>query len=273
MEFGYKIENHLQAGVTAVWNNFHGLKLEAGGLSIHPEMERSNWPVSARKARLLLHLTASLHLGYAIYFDYWFAQLPQLAVVLRLEPPIGGKFKYMTFLGGIIQFVYYFLALTYDLVRLSSLRTLRDYMMASFVVPLSLTVSLTFWTLFAIDRESIYPVVLDLVYPGWLNHAMHTFVVVYALLELAITHHRYPSRMKGFIGLGLFMVGYLAWIHFVWWVTGIWVYPFLGGIPWFLRVGFFILVMVLGFVYYRLGEHINHVIWERTCKLQRIRRD
>uniref|UniRef100_A0A6P4E0F6 Androgen-induced gene 1 protein-like n=1 Tax=Drosophila rhopaloa TaxID=1041015 RepID=A0A6P4E0F6_DRORH len=174
-------------------------------------MDRRNW---SNGARLLLHLSAVVHLGYAIYYDFRFAQLPQLAVTLRLEPPMGGKFKYMTFLGGLVQFGYYALALTYDLFRMRSLRSLRDYMLATFVVPLSLTVSFTFWTLYVIDREAIYPGLLDLVYPSWLNHAMHTFVVVYALIELGITRHRYPHRSRGFAGLAAFMVGYLVWIHY-----------------------------------------------------------
>ncbi|XP_017080111.1 androgen-induced gene 1 protein [Drosophila eugracilis] len=225
--------------------------------SIHPEMERGNW---SNRARLLLHLSAAVHLGYAIYFDFKFTQLPQLAVTLRLEPPMGGKFKYMTFLSGLVQFGYYTLALTYDILRMGSLRKLRDYMFATLVIPLALTVGLTFWTLYGIDRESIYPSLLDFIYPNWLNHTMHTFVVVYAFVELGITRHRYPKRSRGFFGLGAFMSGYLVWIHYVWFRTGIWVYPFLGGIDWPLRVLFFALIVVLGFVYYLFGEHVNLVL-------------
>ncbi|KAH8380611.1 hypothetical protein KR009_011727 [Drosophila setifemur] len=227
-------------------------------------MELSHWAGNGQqKARLLLHLTAAAHLGYAIYYDYRYAQLPQLAVELRLEAPIGGKFKYMTFLDGLVQLSYFFLALVYDLTRIRLLRHLRDYALASFVVPLALTVSLTFWTLYWIDRESIYPELLDLVYPNWLNHAMHTFVLVYSLLELCITRHRYPARRRGLAGLGAFMAAYLTWMYFVWLATGIWVYPFLGALHWPLRLVFFVLIIALGFVYYVLGELINFVLWVR----------
>ncbi|XP_036671701.3 androgen-induced gene 1 protein [Drosophila suzukii] len=228
-------------------------------------MERRN----ANPASLLLHLTAAVHLGYAIYYDYRFAQMPELAVTLRLEPPMGGKFKYMTFLGGLLQFGYYALALTYDLLRRRSLRKLRDYILATFVVPLALTVGMTFWTLYGIDRESIYPELLDLVYPNWLNHAMHTFVVVYALVEMGVTRHQYPPRRRGFAGLGAFMAGYLVWLHFVWFRTGIWVYPFLGGLQWPLRILFFALIMALGFGYYLLGEHVNLVLSVRSPRVRR----
>lgn len=224
-------------------------------------MERRSWSVDARRGRLLLHLTAAVHLGYAIYYDVRYAQLPQLAVDLRLEPPIGGKFKYMTFLGGLLHLSYYTLALAYDLLRIRSLRSLRDYVMASLVVPLALTVGVTFWTLYGIDRETIYPAILDLIYPNWLNHAMHTYVVVYALVELGVTGHRYPDRRRGFAGLGVFMAGYIMWVHFVWLKTGIWVYPLLGALVWPLRILLFATIVGLGFVYYLIGERVNSVLW------------
>ncbi|KAH8270137.1 hypothetical protein KR018_004415 [Drosophila ironensis] len=217
--------------------------------------------LAAKGSRLLLHLLAASHLGYAIYYDFRYAQLPQLAVDLRLEAPIGGKFKYMTVLGGLLQFTYYALALFNDLTRDHTLRQMRDFIFASFVVPLAMTVSLTFWTLYSIDREAIYPGILDLVYPKWLNHAMHTFVVAYALLDLYVTPHKYPIRSRGFAGLGTFMAVYLVWMHFVWLRTGIWVYPFLGALGPSLRLLFFALVIFLGFIYYLLGEQLNGLRW------------
>ncbi|KAH8296001.1 hypothetical protein KR054_000341, partial [Drosophila jambulina] len=228
---------------------------------IPPEMERSSWTGNARRARLLLHLSAAVHLGFAIYYDCRYAQLPQLAVQLGLEPPIGGKFKYMTFLAGLVHCFYYSLALAYDLLGIRLLQRLRDYVMASFVVPLALTVSVTFWTLYAIDRDAIYPPILDLVFPNWLNHTMHSCVVVYALLELGLTRHRYPLRRRAFVGLGVFMAAYLVWIHFVWLMTDVWVYPFLGVLAGTLRFLFFAALVALGFGYYLMGEWINRAIW------------
>ncbi|KAH8264875.1 hypothetical protein KR038_006190 [Drosophila bunnanda] len=232
-------------------------------------MERRSWTGNAHRASLLLHLSAAVHLGFAIYYDCRYTQLPHLAVELRLEPPIGGKFKYMTFLSGLVHCFYYILALTYDLLRIRVLRQLRDYVMASFVVPLAFTVGVTFWTLYAIDRDSIYPPILDLVYPMWLNHTMHSFVVVYAVLELSLTQHRYPLRRKAFTGLGIFMAAYLVWIHFLWLMTGIWVYPFLGAFAGLFRALFFAGIVGLGFGYYLMGEWINKVIWWQASGAQR----
>ncbi|XP_022220395.1 androgen-induced gene 1 protein [Drosophila obscura] len=234
--------------------------------------QRGNVLVHACRTRLLLllHFAASTHLGYAVYYDYRYARLPELAVELRLEAPMGGKWKYITFLGGLLQLCYYTLALVCDVIRVRRLRLLRDYLLASFVLPLALTVGLTFWTLYAINKDAIYPGLLELIYPVWLNQTMHTFVVVYALVELCVTQHRYPARSKGFAGLGAFMAGYLAGIHYVWLRTGIWAYPFLGALSAPLRLVFFALIVLLSFAYYLFGERMNAILWPRNCGLRRL---
>ncbi|XP_034655718.1 androgen-induced gene 1 protein [Drosophila subobscura] len=232
-------------------------------------MELGHCFVHAYKTRLLLHLVAATHLGCAVCYDFLYARLPRLAVELRLEAPIGGKLKYLTFLCGLLQCAYYLLALVYDVLRARRLRLLRDFLLASYVVPLALTVSLTFWTLLAIGRESIYPGLLDLIYPAWLNQTLHSFVVLYALLELCLTQHRYPPRSRGLAGLALFMAAYLAWMHFIWLRTGIWVYPFLGALSATVRLLFLALIVGLSFVYYLLGERVNAVLWPRSCGLRR----
>lgn len=216
----------------------------------------SNFPI-----RLLLHVVAPLHLGYAVYYDYKYAQLPVLAMELRLVTPLGGKFKYLTFLNGLLQTGYYMLALGYDLYPLYGLRQLRDYLLATFVVPLGLTASITFWTLYGIYRESVYLDFLDNIYPMWLNQTLHTMIVVYALLEICLAPHQYPQRNRGFTGLAMAMGLYLVWLVLVYYRTGIWVYPFLSALFELQRWCFFALIVVLSFGYYLLGEQLNYALW------------
>ncbi|KAI8033000.1 hypothetical protein M5D96_014245, partial [Drosophila gunungcola] len=158
-------------------------------------MELGSW---SNGARLLLHLSAAV---------------AKIGGDPAPRTPLWGKFKYITFLGGLVQCGYYALALAYDLFRVRSLRNLRDYILATFVVPLALTVSLTFWTLYAIDRNAVYPDLLDLIYPRWLNHATHTFVVVYALAELAATSPQISGTKSGISRTGC-LHGWMTWCGF-----------------------------------------------------------
>jgi FAR-17a/AIG1-like protein. len=72
-------------------------------------------------------------------------------------------------------------------------------------------VGVTFWALMAVDRELVFPKALDPFFPSWLNHVMHTNIMIFTLLEMVTSFHIYPKRSKGLIGLMVFMAIYLGW--------------------------------------------------------------
>ena len=59
-------------------------------------------------------------------------------------------------------------------------------------------VSFSFWLIYFVDRNLIYPVILDSIVPHWQNHVMHTLPLASLLLESFLTKHKYPSFIKGF---------------------------------------------------------------------------
>jgi len=63
----------------------------------------------------------------------------------------------------------------------------------------------------AVDRELVFPKAFDSFFPSWLNHVMHTNIVIFTLLEMVTSFHIYPKRSEGFTGLLVFMVVYLVW--------------------------------------------------------------
>lgn len=54
-------------------------------------------------------------------------------------------------------------------------------------------VCITFWLMFTIDREMVYPKIIDTYIPFWQNHGMHTTILPLVLLELFTTRHKFPS--------------------------------------------------------------------------------
>nr|XP_020019227.1 androgen-induced gene 1 protein-like [Castor canadensis] len=56
--------------------------------------------------------------------------------------------------------------------QLKKLTSLRDWMLAVLAFPVGVFVVAVFWTIYAYDREMIYPKLLDNFIPGWLNHGM-----------------------------------------------------------------------------------------------------
>ena len=59
----------------------------------------------------------------------------------------------------------------------SGLQKVRDYLFATLAFPIGQFVGIVFWTLYNIDREIIFPVVLDKIYPNYINHMLHTTVM------------------------------------------------------------------------------------------------
>jgi len=221
----------------------------------------------------LMHLTAAVKFCYAIYYDYMFVQFPTSDT--NMHQPFGGKFKYLTFLDAIIQAVYYIISLINDFVgtneilpkQVPFIRKVKDYLLASLAFPVALNVGVTFWTLYAIDRELVFPRILDPVFPSWLNHIMHTNIVVFIVLEVFTSYRKYPSRTLGLAGLSAFMLSYLAWIHVVKHYSGAWVYPVLEVLAFPQRIVFFIAILIFTLNLYLFGEFLNNIIWSKELKI------
>ncbi|KAK3589590.1 hypothetical protein CHS0354_043051 [Potamilus streckersoni] len=97
----------------------------------------------------------------------------------------GGKFKYLTFWNFILQTVYFGICVVNDIwgtncrpshgtkgKSKSSLQTLRDNVFAALAYPIGTFVVITFWSIYMVDRELVFPKRLDAIIPFWLNHVM-----------------------------------------------------------------------------------------------------
>ncbi|XP_017473355.1 PREDICTED: androgen-induced gene 1 protein isoform X2 [Rhagoletis zephyria] len=223
--------------------------------------------------RTLVHITAAVQFSYAVYYDYTYVKFPETEA--NRNSGFGGKFKYLTFLDAIIQSLYYIISLINDFVgtnevapkRIPTIRKVKDYLMSALAFPVALNVGITFWTLYAIDRELVFPRVLDAVFPSWLNHVVHTNIVVFIILELFTSFRAYPKRSQGITGLAAFMLSYLVWIHVVKHYSGVWVYPVLEVLQLPQRVVFFVAVLAFTLCLYLLGEFMNNIVWAKELKL------
>jgi len=72
-------------------------------------------------------------------------------------------------------------------------------------------VGVTFWVLMFVDRELVLPKALDPYFPWWLNHLMHTMIMVTTMLEMIFVPRQYPKRSRSLGILVNFMLTYLVW--------------------------------------------------------------
>lgn len=116
------------------------------------------------------------------------------------------------------------------------------------------------------DRELIFPKVLDSFFPDWLNHVMHTNILIFIVIEMCVSFREYPTRRNGYLGLSVFMALYLKWIHIIYYMSGVWVYPVLEVLALPLRICFFAGVFAFSLFLYRIGEFFNELIWVKELK-------
>ncbi|XP_037375116.1 androgen-dependent TFPI-regulating protein [Talpa occidentalis] len=180
----------------------------------------------------------------------------------------GGQWKYLTFLNLLLQAIFYGVACLEDVLKkikgkkdIKFLTALRDLLFATLAFPISTFVFLSFWSLFLYNRELVYPKVLDDLFPEWLNHAMHTSILLPTLVEIILRPHGYPKKKKG---LSLFTIASFAYITRVLWIyseTGTWVYPVFDKLSPVGLAAFFFLSYICGVSIYLLGEKLNHWKW------------
>ncbi|XP_063407800.1 androgen-induced gene 1 protein-like isoform X4 [Mytilus trossulus] len=144
----------------------------------------------------------------------------------------------------------------------------RDYFLATLVFPVGVFVVMTFWGIYAVDRELVYPRALDKIIPPWLNHIMHTTIVPFLLIEKYIVYHQYPPRKSGLITLLGFALLYLVWILWIAYYANIWVYPILKVLQPHQRAVFIIVLLFLFISLYILGEAINKFFWGKERSVQ-----
>lgn len=227
--------------------------------------------------RTIMHVIAAVHFWYAIWFDYTKVRIPESHH--KMGNTFGGKFKYLTFLDAIIQAIYFTVSVLNDIVgtneltpkRMPAIRKFKDYLLASLAFPVAMNVGISFWTLMAIDRELVFPKAFDAFFPSWLNHIMHTNIMVFIVLEMCISFRQYPSRSKGLTGLTVFMGSYLVWLHIVKYYSGIWVYPVLEVLEMPQRILFFVGILAITLGLYFVGELFNKMIWTKELKQMRIK--
>lgn len=215
----------------------------------------------------IFHFAAAINFAYGIYYDLVELKLPDDYSKVSID--FAGRWKYLTFWNMVLQLLYFSFSLLNDVFGSNSvykkdrttIQKLRDYVFGSLVFPLGMFVATTFWTLWAINRELVFPVALDAFFPGWLNHIMHTSIVPLDFFELIFIPKTFPKRSLAMSGLSVLMLGYLAWVFIIAFKTDFWVYPVLAVLHWGYRLLFIAGLMVLASFMYFSGEKLHYAVW------------
>lgn len=227
--------------------------------------------MSQNTVRTLFNLANVVHFSYIIYWTYG------LKIPGHRHNAFGGQWKFLTYWNIWLQLIYFIVGLCNELFgsnaknanleSISRMQKLRDFLFSTMAFPVGIFVTISFWSLFLIDRNLVFPRKLDDFYPLWANHMMHTTSTVSQLIEMIISFHIYPSRIKGMLTSMGFAFVYLGWILFIAYKSNVWVYPILQKLPTFGRTIFIIGCCLLFGILFCGGEMLNRKIWPAELKI------
>ncbi|XP_032677847.1 androgen-induced gene 1 protein-like isoform X1 [Odontomachus brunneus] len=177
------------------------------------------------------------------------------------------------FLHQILQAVFFLICVLNDCFGTNAVnpkkrpfvRKLKDSFHASLGFPIAMFVGIIFWILMFVDRELVLPKAIDPYFPWWLNHLMHTMIMVTTVLEMIVAPRQYPKRSRGLTILVSFMLMYLVWIHVIYFKSGFWVYPVMEVLTLPLRIVFIVSLLVVCIVLYFVGETLDNYLWGKKC--------
>ncbi|XP_018562398.1 androgen-dependent TFPI-regulating protein-like [Anoplophora glabripennis] len=191
------------------------------------------------------HVAVCIHHIYAIFYSNKPKDLSQVIDerVLNMErfAPV-----YFTSWNMVIQTLYFLLAMLYDILHIftrqsnleGKIQLYKGYIFTSLVFPCSLFVSAMFWSVYSINREWVLPEVLDEYVPEWLNHCLHTNIVVFLVIEVLIVNQLLPTFKSAFIGLTILSTIYNTTFLCVYFSSGKWIYGLFYIFSWPERIAF-----------------------------------
>ncbi|CAF0858377.1 unnamed protein product [Brachionus calyciflorus] len=168
----------------------------------------------------------------------------------------------------ILQLVFFTVCLLDSLQEIvnkkSYFKRLRNFMFKSLAFPIGTFVFFSFWLIYAIDRELVFPTRFDAIIPSWHNHIMHTLPVIGTWIECYLNEYKYEkSAFFGVVPTFLAAFAYLIWMLIVRKFGGIWVYPLMNVLTNFQK--FFVILIFFAIVggFYRLGQFLNEYFWPK----------
>lgn len=214
----------------------------------------------------IFHTSMVLTYAFTLYKTFNL-DLPRLhATVPSFDP---GMLKFITIWNVILQTIFFLICMLNDWFGTNAvnpkkpplIRKFKDFLHASLGFPVAMFVSLVFWSLMFIDRELVFPKVLDAHFPWWLNHLLHTMVLISTLMEMVMAPRQYPRRLTSLSAIVILDIIYSIWMHVVHHKTGIWVYPLLSLMSVPVRLIFLVSMTVFTAILYFVGEAINNLVW------------
>ncbi|XP_060531392.1 androgen-dependent TFPI-regulating protein-like isoform X1 [Cylas formicarius] len=174
----------------------------------------------------------------------------------------------------IIQILYFSLAVLSDILRFSYSKStliekilrLRGYFYTSMLFPCSIFVCTMFWGVYSINREWVLPSVLDKYVPDWLNHCLHTNIIIFLTIEVLLVNQFIPSYKSSLLGLTVLTLIYDTIFFATYFLRGRWIYGIFHFLSWPERIFFMLFNYLIVLMTMRIGIVIENFKYNQLTK-------
>ncbi len=186
-------------------------------------------------------------------------------------PSFGGRFKFLTHITHWVQLLFFSVQFLADVIPACYRKRFQkasDVLFTCIAFPLAALVAVTFWSIYAIDRNLIFPEVFDKFVPVYINHLWHTTVLVWVLFEIYLYHHHFPSVATAAACVFVYGSAYICWVVYIYVKTNWWCYGFMNHLPPVFMAIFFSSCLFLSLGLHLLGKRIAHIRWGVTTHME-----
>ncbi|XP_045782303.1 androgen-dependent TFPI-regulating protein-like isoform X1 [Maniola jurtina] len=189
---------------------------------------------------------------------------PDIRVLSTLGP------GYLTGWNFTFQTVFLGLSLLHDVLEWcdkqksslgAKIKYWRDVIFCGMVLPFTLFVTGMFWTVYAIDRELVFPKIYDEVVPWWFNHCVHTNITVVLVVETLLQARRHPTNQR--LELILYWIvafAYAIVYYTIYFVTDRWLYQVFGVMNWWQVCLYQLFIWGISYFFYKMQFPLNRLI-------------
>lgn len=113
-----------------------------------------------------------------------------------------------------MQTLYFLIAAIFEIILLQKHRVapkvvenfskIRGFIFTSLVFPSTMIVAFFFWLFYHINSEYVIPNGFEEMVPSWLNHNIHTNIILLPIIELTLQKMSIPSTKTAFITLTIY---------------------------------------------------------------------
>ncbi|XP_022911051.1 androgen-dependent TFPI-regulating protein-like [Onthophagus taurus] len=195
------------------------------------------------------------------------------------------KFRYLTFWNMLAQSTYAIFSIYAEIrprfskntaLSIFNFEKIKGFLYVGVVVPSAFFVFGTFWILWIVDRELVFPKAFDEFVPQWINHCLHTSIVILPVVEF-FSKKVVPSWKWTFLGITAYFWIYQATVLYTYYESSVWLYKVFAVLPWPKKICYMLFnystSVVFMHIAWILHNNVNCRIYRKYYEMQPIHKD